>query len=741
MNIPIQYITRLFVAAIVAGSPAFLFAQTVDAVDDIVHTLKNTSITFDPLINDNGSGTLRLDKVVLENHGKTSIQNGKIVFTPNTDFKGAALLNYTMCDSRNQCACGLVIIDISEQPLPVYQEMKIFVDGTTTTKFTLPANYTFPQQASNGGSIAKDNSTGEWLFKASEGFKGITRRTFDVNDVDGVHKTYEVEFEVLPSAPQYVMPDLVSTKPGEVVRFNVLDNDDKNNISSINFGACTGGTLITSTDGSVVFTPTLIDGGIASFDYTVTVTGGKTETARATIFVSNYLPSKEQFSLNSSGNPLVIRYPVPIKGFNFKPLSEKTPFQGVIKYYTSIDTMFGDEHVVGNNLLIYFPNVIANGGRNFVDNFWVKYCTDNTCSEYFQVYVNVEDTQSGDQCIADCVWPGDANGDGLVNILDIFPIAQNMGQYGKIRALDLEYFETRNKWYPHRSLDWGKTSFGRDMKFVDTNGDGIITAADIQAIVENYGNNSTLTPIKTAAESNIEIQLVSSVGSLIPGDMIEMTVSMGSSEMPAFNTKGISFSLEYNPNQIKENTITTDFSAFTWLSRYDAYLSLSKIVERGKLDAGLVRSKGKVASGHGEVGKLRAVVEDNIYGVRADDKATVKFHLANAYMVGDNGQPVKLQTKDLEIPLKLGKKADVLQAQDLVMYPNPASDMVNFHINGVNKIDYVRIMDGAGREVVRVNGVDAKSASIPVGDLRGFYIAEVMTEKGRVVKKLEIFKN
>jgi Dockerin type I domain/Secretion system C-terminal sorting domain/Bacterial Ig domain len=736
MNIPIQYITRLFVAAIIAVSPAFIFAQTVDAVDDIVLTAKNTAITFDPLINDYGVGNLRLDKVVLANHGKADVVNGKIVFTPDTDFKGAGLLNYTVCDARNQCACGLVIVDVSERPLPVYQEMKIFVDGTNTTKFTLPQGYVLPQQASTGGTVAPDNSTGEWLFKATEGFTGVTRRTFEIQDVDGSRKSYEVEFEVLKAAPQYVMPDLVSTRPGQVARFNVLDNDDKinGNISSIRFGACTGGRIVTSTDGSVVFTPSLPEGGVASFDYTVTVVGGKTETAKATIFISNYMPSKDQFRLTSSGVPLVIRYPAPIDGFRFDVVYDGG---GKVKYYANLDTIISGQRITGNNLLLYVPNL--NTG-SYKDQFYVKYCVGNACSEPVAVEVDIVEPETGDQCVANCVWPGDTNGDGVVNIMDLYAIGQNIGQYGKSRTLEATRPNTKNEWYAHSSEDWDKKSFGRDMKHADTNGDGLITATDIQAVIDNYGNNSTLTPLKTAAESNIEIQLVSSVGSLIPGDMLEMTVSVGSSEFPAYNAKGLSFSLNYDANLIKENTISTDFSSFNWLSRYDAYLSLSKIAERGQLDAGMVRSKGKVANGHGEVGKVRAVVEDYVVGFRGDDKTTLKFHLENAYIMGENGQPIQLQTKDLEIPIKLGKKADVLKVQDLVMYPNPASDVVNFHINGVNKIDYVRIMDGAGREVVRVNGVDAKSASIPVGDLRGFYIAEVMTEKGRIVKKLEIFK-
>ena len=49
-------------------------------------------------------------------------------------------------------------------------------------------------------------------------------------------------------------------------------------------------------------------------------------------------------------------------------------------------------------------------------------------------------------------------------------------------------------------------------------------------------------------------------------------------------------------------------------------------------------------------------------------------------------------------------------------------------------------MDATGREVMRVN-VDAKAAQLQTGGLsNGLYIAEVMTEKGRIMRKVEIVK-
>ncbi len=747
MNIPFHDISRLFVAVALTTLPALINAQTsqqgVEARLDVAHTVKNQQVVIDVLRNDYEnpwSGTLFLDKVVLQNHGKAVVENGKIVFTPDTDFKGAALINYTVCNSFKQCDCGLAIIDVSENPKPTYQEIKIFALSDATITFTLPLGFEL-QTPPEHGRITPTSQAGEWEYRSSVNFTGYDNTMFVITEPDGTVKGYEVKFEVLKKPAQYVTNDIISTPIGKSVRFNVLDNDYKNAIVSISYSNSSDGQIQGLDDGWVNFIPNAAFNGQATFTYTVTYNIGNTsltETAKVLVNVSNFLPLREQFKLTCSGIPLVIKYAAPINTYRFEPFSETTERNGSIRFYANLDTIIANQRVKGENILLYTPNL--NSGA-YDDSFWLKYCVEGDCSDdYVQVLINlIEPPTSEELCISECIWPGDTNADGVVNILDLFPIGNNIGQYGTARR------DKSLVWYGHGGENWGQTNYvgsDVDLKHADTNGDGVISAEDVDAIVNHYGNNSTLAPYKSVQEGAIEIQLLTSVTSVRPGDLIEMIVSMGNAENPAYDAKGLSFAIGYDARMIQEESVSADFSSFTWLSRYDAYLSLGKIVERGKLEAGLVRSKGKGANGHGEVGKIKAIViSDDVHGFRVGDKSTIKFRLQDAYMMGANGQPVKLITKDLEIPLVIGKKTDPLKNDDLIMYPNPASDMVNFHINGVNKIDYVRIMDASGREVTRLKNVDARSASVPLdASMRGFYIAEIMTEKGRIMKKLEIFR-
>jgi Secretion system C-terminal sorting domain len=343
-----------------------------------------------------------------------------------------------------------------------------------------------------------------------------------------------------------------------------------------------------------------------------------------------------------------------------------------------------------------------------------------------------------DPCVTDCVWPGDANGDGVVNVQDIYPIGLNIGHYGKKRQ------DVTNEWFGHNADNWGKKAVGTaalDLKHADSNGDGLIDSSDVDAIKKNYNAFATVTPSASVQESDVQLQLTSAVNSLRPGDMFEITVSVGSAENPAFDLKGTTFAVGYNANLVQEKSVTASFTKSGWLSRYDGHLMVSKVAERGKLEAGLVKTQNRGSSGHGEVGKVRGVIVTDIVIWRQNDKSTARFTLDDVTVMTGSGQVMKLKGASIEIPLSIGNKNEDIKTEDLFAYPNPTNDVLNFFINGDNTIKTVRLMDVSGREVARLNQVNAKSAILNVSSMaNGLYIAEVMTEKGRLVKKVEVMK-
>jgi Secretion system C-terminal sorting domain len=737
MNIPYIYKSgKLFMVALGLMLSTIIQAQAVKANLDYAHTSKNKSVLVDALGNDANKQGARLDKIVLTNHCTATLEDGRVRVTPDEDFKGVALVRYTVVnDGDKSNDCGLIIVDVAATPLPYYYKFNLFVLKNSSTQFTLPLDYVKARDPKFGRLVSI--KPGVWEFQALANDNGYDDVQFTYT-ANGQSKLHEIHFDVLREAQTFVNNDYFSTLIGKSVTVNVLANDfSMVDYRKVTIGNAVGGTVKDLLGGKVEFKPTLREPGLAYFNYSVEKVDGGIENGVAQIYVSNFLPARDVYQITTTAVPTLIRYVAPVDGFTLETTS---PAPGSsVKFYANLDTVINTKRLKGKNVLLYVPNENITS-----DVFFAKYCPNNgaNCSKYFKVNIVFADGVgvSGNQlCGSDCVIPGDANNDGEVNILDIFPVGLNMGAYGKVRESDVNPIE----WYPRTSPDWDFT-IAKDnlnnMKHADTNGDGIISVSDVDAIRQNYGKHNAIMPTISIANSDVTVEATTSLTSVGPGDLIEFLVSMGTPANPAYKAKGLTFSVEYEADQIQANSVSVDFGGFNWLSRYDAFLPFDTQRERGVHDAGMVRTKDNGTSGHGVVGKVRAIVTDDVNGFRIGDKPTLKFRLTNATMLNETGLMVRLPDADVELPIVLRKKEEKIKNDDLITYPNPANGQVNFHINGINTIEYVRLMDVTGREVMRVN-VDAKAAQLQTGNLsNGLYIAEVMTEKGRIMRKVEIMK-
>lgn len=84
---------------------------------------------------------------------------------------------------------------------------------------------------------------------------------------------------------------------------------------------------------------------------------------------------------------------------------------------------------------------------------------------------------------SDCVWPGDANTDGIVNHLDLLPYSVALNQSGVPRA------STSLFWAGEVATDWNVSYQGMyDYKHIDANGDGVVGEFDQLVMRDFYGN-------------------------------------------------------------------------------------------------------------------------------------------------------------------------------------------------------------------------------------------------------------
>ena len=103
-------------------------------------------------------------------------------------------------------------------------------------------------------------------------------------------------------------------------------------------------------------------------------------------------------------------------------------------------------------------------------------CTNTLCLPVFSI---------GGEAICeyetDCVFPGDTDRDGQVNIFDALAIGLGYNQTGRVRpnASIEPFFQA--------ALDWVYFIFGSlDSKHADCDGNGLIDSNDYEAIDKNY---------------------------------------------------------------------------------------------------------------------------------------------------------------------------------------------------------------------------------------------------------------
>ncbi|MBL7816271.1 MAG: T9SS type A sorting domain-containing protein [Saprospiraceae bacterium] len=696
--------------------------MTVNATDFIINVLSN-DVT--------ANGVKRLDKIVLSNHGTARISADKssVVFTPDKDFKGVALVNYTLTDNAGHYDCGLATIHVFESNLPDYQTVKLFTRPGEKIIFTVPKNTASPSQNPQGAaSWVGDPGSGVYYYTPRLDASGESRFGFLVEQ-NGLMKSYDVVVDVVDRpVPVFLKDDYVYMPINSTKDINVYQNDSLakpiidiqvQNASTRDCG------VMNLQNGHLQIIPNNGFKGVFNFDYEVTYADGTKETATVHTTIANYEPVADAFEIVAfHGTPYEFKYNIPLES----SISNRT--WSFVSRQGGITNEGGRYTISAKGEISYTPPTSGD-----FDSFEVDYCVlGSNCKT---VTINVRLQPVGALiCSTDCVFPGDANRDGIVDMWDLLTVGNAIGQYGPNRA------DRDGSWIPTYAENWQQTlQNGINAKNADLNGDGVISHLDTLMISANYGKINSVVAEKTPETTKIRLHVLTTTNSAAQGDMIEITVLVGTEDLPAVDARGLSFSVGYDADLIEENTISVDFLQSNWLSRYDAYLAMSKLVNRGRIEAGIARSQNRGVSGHGEVSKIRGVVIDDVAGFQTGDKPMVRFRINDVYLMDNQGRRLMIEGKDIAIPIKIAKKDEPMKETDLLMFPNPSSDFMSFYLNGINNIESLRIVDMMGKEVSRQNNIKGKQATVYFDNFTpGMYIAEVMTEKGKITKKMQVVK-
>jgi VCBS repeat-containing protein len=222
-------------------------------------------------------------------HGTLEMQDGQILFRPETGYSGPASYTYTVSDGKGGFATGTVQIVVGEGPPPpeneapvaqgdafeVNEDANLFVRGENS----LLANDSDPELAelsallvsgpSNG--ILQLNANGTFDYKPNENFHGTDSFTYKVNDgeLDSEVVTVSIVVKPVNDKPVAVADSAFLQEDGSV-DINVLASDtdvDGDTLSAQLVEGPAHGTVTLNENGTFTYVPDANYHGTDTFTY------------------------------------------------------------------------------------------------------------------------------------------------------------------------------------------------------------------------------------------------------------------------------------------------------------------------------------------------------------------------------------------------------------------------------------------------------------------------------------------
>ncbi len=303
-------------------------------------------------------------------------------------------------------------------------------------------------------------------------------------------------------------------------------------------------------------------------------------------------------------------------------------------------------------------------------------------------------------CTGICVWPGDADYDGLANNNDLLAIGLGFGSAGTARV------QQDNNWFGHAAQDWASNlPSGSNFKHIDCDGNGSINNDDTLAITLNY----SLTHPRNGIEEprggvpQFRIQLVPDT--LIDGQTVIAHLLLGDSLMNATNVYGLAFTFHYDPLVVDSNEVSLSYNNSSWLCSSAAdHLDIDhKFNATGAIETALTRIDHTNRSGGGEIGSVAMkITTGNINGKNLGYYGMLCY-ISDLVVIDNQGnhQLIDAIADSTEIEFEPNGLHDLEQPFALHLFPNPALNQLTI-VSAEKPLDKIAVVDALGEVVLQL---------------------------------------
>ncbi len=375
-------------------------------------------------------------------------------------------------------------------------------------------------------------------------------------------------------------------------------------------------------------------------------------------------------------------------------------------------------------------------------------CTSYVCQQIiFDPYGNICD-------FMECIYPGDANHDGIVDATDVLAIGLAYGTSGHVRP------NAHLNWLPQASLNWNMTVGAHtfDFKHIDTDGSGVIDESDLEAIDLNYHQEHDDAgidkPLSPDAEPMLFVDIIG-VSEEQVGSNIHYKITsdffVGSDIEPAQGFYGIALSLEYHTEFPAEAVLAEVIHMDNVLTGNgeDALLFYKHLPDLNRLDIAIVRKdqKNKSSNSQQRIARGDITLIGDIIG-RPDtwDSETIEvpftIEVLWVYAINNLGEDLQYFGIGDEVMLTILQSASE-QQKDITtihIHPNPSDG--HFYLSSEATLLEVEVYNAMGQRVASYNVPQGLTTvfTMDLGHLpSGAYWVRCLTAQGLGIQKVILY--
>lgn len=358
-------------------------------------------------------------------------------------------------------------------------------------------------------------------------------------------------------------------------------------------------------------------------------------------------------------------------------------------------------------------------------------------------------------CAVDCVWPGDANNDAVVNGKDILTVGILAGldpQGGVPRGL------LSTEWFGFNSDDWSFSLGGLNAKNGDVNGSGTINISDLEGLIDNYGNTRAgynprqrvLTEVEDAQGLGVafEVDTVFLETAQLFDRIVNTEISIGDEdgalEEPLY---GLSFDMQFDTNLVtpfvRVDNIQSSLFEFGYGDMPAGERDENLLVGDDNIQYAFTQVSGEEAELGGSLVTQNLIVKETARTANPDGIDTLVVRFFNVCAINAMGDPVELGVMmdtliitGLEFdPSVISSTDDLVGTIPVELYPNPVIDQLNVSLPDAvsGRVD---IYDLSGARVMTDIISDQKVWAMDASGLtEGMYVFRLVTREGEVAVK------